>query len=233
MSMRSLVLLRHAESTYNAKNMFTGSIDCDLTPSGVQQAVQAAHIFNCLPLSIDRVFCSMQKRAIDTAHHFLNTLHQPKTLIPVCDASLNERDYGSLNGMHKTKAAEQFGKAQVEVWRRSFHATPPEGESLQMTQKRVLHYYTQSIVPHFTTDRCLCIVAHGNSLRGLLGALLKLCPEKLMQTEVGWAEPIVLQLSNKALPKVDVHLCPDNPKPSCIPNAIYHSCESLFTTTHV
>ena len=197
--MKQLILIRHAESVYNAANTFTGIIDCELTKQGQAFANLAGRHLSHLPLT--RVFTSSLKRAIKTAKTI--TSLQETTPTVTQNAALNERDYGDLSGMCKQKAIDIYGHDQVAQWRRAQHSKPPGGESLDDAQKRVLTYYHQVIVPTFKQYDYLTIVAHGNSIRALVAHLLKLSAEELFKTEIGWTEPILIQLTPQ-----DTHYMP-------------------------
>lgn len=220
-----LILVRHGESEFNALNQFTGSVDVSLTDNGMQQAAHCSRILQ--GIRIDHVAHSKQKRAIDTCRIITQGLelgHIKKD----CDARLNERDYGKLNGMNKTQATEIFGTQQVKDWRRSFHACPPEGESLAQTASRAHNYFTESLAPLLQKGLNTMVVAHGNSIRGLLYQLLQLNHSSICQVEVGWCEPWVITFRQDTPLRLDIYLREDSGKQSAIPD----SATSIPTAIH-
>ena len=196
---KTLIVLRHAQSTYNAAKVFTGWTDCPLTDAGEQQATIAGQQFlKHYGACIEKVFCSAQQRALITAQRFLQASGHPALTIEQ-HADLNERDYGKLNGVNKSKACRIYGKEQVAIWRRSFHATPPGGESLRTTQQRAAAYLHSTIFKSFNQHGTILIASHGNTLRGIVGHMLNLDEDSIKQTIVGWAEPCVLTLCHTSL----------------------------------
>lgn len=179
--MALLVLLRHGESQWNKENRFTGWIDVDLSERGEQEAYAAGQILRTLP--IDAVFTSALRRAIRTAEIALEAAG--KSHLPITkDAALNERHYGDLQGLNKDEVAQTYGQEQFKLWRRSYDVAPPNGESLKMTQERVLPYYQQHILPLLKAGNNVLVVAHGNSLRALVMALENLSPEQIIETNI-------------------------------------------------
>jgi 2,3-bisphosphoglycerate-dependent phosphoglycerate mutase len=179
--MALLVLLRHGESQWNKENRFTGWIDVDLSERGEQEAYAAGQILRTIPL--DAVFTSALRRAIRTAEIALEAAG--KSHLPITkDAALNERHYGDLQGLNKDEVAQTYGQEQFKLWRRSYDVAPPNGESLKMTQERVLPYYQQHILPLLKAGNNVLVVAHGNSLRALVMALENLSPEQIIETNI-------------------------------------------------
>jgi 2,3-bisphosphoglycerate-dependent phosphoglycerate mutase len=179
--MALLVLLRHGESQWNKENRFTGWIDVDLSERGEQEAYAAGQILRTIP--IDAVFTSALRRAIRTAEIALEAAG--KSHLPITkDAALNERHYGDLQGLNKDEVAQTYGQEQFKLWRRSYDVAPPNGESLKMTQERVLPYYQQHILPLLKAGNNVLVVAHGNSLRALVMALENLSPEQIIETNI-------------------------------------------------
>jgi len=179
--MALLVLLRHGESQWNKENRFTGWIDVDLSERGEQEAYAAGQILRTIP--IDAVFTSVLRRAIRTAEIALEAAG--KSHLPITkDAALNERHYGDLQGLNKDEVAQTYGQEQFKLWRRSYDVAPPNGESLKMTQERVLPYYQQHILPLLKAGNNVLVVAHGNSLRALVMALENLSPEQIIETNI-------------------------------------------------
>lgn len=223
-----LILIRHAESVYNAQDRFTGSIDCELSSRGKKQALEAKTLLEGLDFNPKHLHCSLQKRAWQTANIVLSGTPASHCPIPYTRSSmLNERDYGDLNGTYKDQAYQTYGREQVEQWRRSFRVCPPRGESLKATQVRVLSYYNEKVVPSLKQHSCVLLSSHGNTLRALLGSILGLTEEQLIKTEVGWAEPCVLTICPKTsqVKSVRVHTIENNPKPTSIP--LHHEQSAL------
>src|SRR5690606_27906185 len=163
---RLLVLVRHGQSEWNLKNLFTGWRDPGLTPLGIEEAEQAGARLKALGLKFDIAFTSVLKRAQDTLDLILEGLGQ-KDLEIRRDQALNERDYGELSGLNKDDARARWGEEQVHIWRRAFDIPPPGGESLKDTAARVLPYYKAEIAPLVAAGRRVLVAAHGNSLRAL------------------------------------------------------------------
>ena len=170
MGERLLVLVRHGQSEWNLKNLFTGWRDVDLTEQGVAEARDAGRKLKAQGIRFDIAFTSALKRAQRTLDIMLEDLAQ--TNIPVFkDQALNERDYGDLSGLNKDDARKRWGEEQVHVWRRSYDVAPPGGESLKDTAARVLPYYIQEILPRVMRGERVLVSAHGNSLRALVMVL--------------------------------------------------------------
>ncbi len=191
---RLLVLVRHGQSEWNLKNLFTGWKDPDLTEQGVSEAHSAGEKLRDMKLQFDLAFTSDLGRAQRTLSIILDELGQTG-LETIRDQALNERDYGDLTGMNKDEAREQFGEEQVHIWRRSFDVPPPGGESLKMTAERVLPYYHKEILPRVMTGRRVIVAAHGNSLRALIMELENLTPEQILQRELGTGAPVIYRLN--------------------------------------
>ena len=191
---RTLVLVRHGQSEWNLKNLFTGWKNPDLTPVGVEEAQKAGQEIKKLGVSFDRAFTSGLKRAQDTCDIILKELGQSSLPI-VKDIQLNERDYGDLSGLNKADAAVKWGEEQVKIWRRSYDTPPPGGESLKDTLARVLPYYCQEILPCVLRGERTVVVAHGNSLRALLMVLERANKETIMGMELETGVPVVYRLN--------------------------------------
>lgn len=190
---RLLVLVRHGQSEWNLKNLFTGWKDPDLTDKGVEEAKAAGRRLKDMNLSFDLAFTSDLSRAQRTLKLILDELGQAD-LPTTRDQKLNERDYGDLTGLNKDDAREKFGEEQVHIWRRSFDVPPPGGESLKMTAERVLPYYESTILPEVLAGKKTLVAAHGNSLRALIMKLENLSPEEILKRELGTGAPIVYRL---------------------------------------
>ena len=190
---RLLVLVRHGQSEWNLKNLFTGWKDPGLTEQGVAEAHKAGQQLKDLKLTFDLAFTSVLSRAQKTLDIILDELGQTG-LETLKDQALNERDYGDLTGMNKDEARQQFGEDQVHIWRRSYDVPPPGGESLKMTAERVLPYYSAEILPKVLAGNRTIVAAHGNSLRSLIMELEDLTPEQILKREIGTGTPIIYRL---------------------------------------
>ena len=191
---RVLVLVRHGESEWNLRNLFTGWKDIDLTDKGVAEARAAGRRLKALGLSFDVAFTSGLIRAQRSLDLILEEMGQ--TQIPVSrDKALNERDYGDLSGLNKDDARAKWGAEQVHIWRRSYDVAPPGGESLKDTAARVLPYYIQEILPAVLRGKRVLIAAHGNSLRALVMVLERLSTEDILKREIGTGDPLIYRLN--------------------------------------
>ena len=197
MSDRLLVLVRHGQSEWNLKNLFTGWKDPGLTEQGIAEAKAAGRKLKAQGLSFDIAFTSVLKRAQHTLDLTLNELGQ--TGIPIKrDLALNERDYGDLSGLNKDDARKKWGEEQVHVWRRSYDVAPPGGESLKDTVARALPYFVQEILPRVLRGERVLISAHGNSLRALIMVLEKLSPKQILARELATGAPVIYRLNADA-----------------------------------
>ena len=193
MSERLLVLVRHGQSDWNLKNLFTGWKDPDLTELGVAEAKAAGQRLKALGLTFDTGFTSDLTRAQNTMRLMLVELGQ--TALPVTrNQALNERDYGDLSGLNKDEARKKWGEDQVHLWRRSYDVPPPGGESLKDTVARVLPYYNQEILPAVLRGERTIVAAHGNSLRALVMVLDRLTPQTIPSMELATGVPLVYRL---------------------------------------
>ncbi len=191
---RTLVLVRHGQSEWNLKNLFTGWEDPDLTEVGVEEAHSAGKTLKAAGLSFDCAFTSELTRAQKTLDIMLQELGQ--TGIPITrDIALNERDYGDLSGLNKADAAVNWGEEQVMIWRRSFDVAPPGGESLRDTLARTLPYYLRVILPELLGGKNVLVVAHGNSLRALVMVLEGLDKDGIIKRELATGAPQLYRLA--------------------------------------
>ena len=191
-----LILLRHGQSQWNLENKFTGWVDIDLTAKGEIEATHAGDILQKYP--IDIVFTSVLMRAIRTAEIALKQAGIES--IPIYRSEkLNERHYGDLQGLNKDDIGKEYGSDQLKVWRRSYDIAPPNGESLKMTQERVLPYFHKSIIPELQKGKNVLITAHGNSLRALIAELDKMSKEDILELNIPTAIPIVYTLEHETL----------------------------------
>jgi len=193
MTDRLLVLVRHGQSDWNLKNLFTGWRDVDLTEQGVKEAREAGRKLKAQGLKFDIAFTSALKRAQRTLDLMLAELGQ--TNIPIIkNQALNERDYGDLVGLNKDDARKKWGEEQVLKWRRSYDIAPPGGESLKDTLARALPYYVTEILPHVMRSERVLVSAHGNSLRALVMVLDKHTPESIIKLNLDTGVPMIYRL---------------------------------------
>jgi 2,3-bisphosphoglycerate-dependent phosphoglycerate mutase len=190
---RVLVLLRHGESEWNFKNLFTGWKDPDLTLNGVDEARAAGKCLKAQGFFFDRAYTSNLIRAQHTLQLVLAELGT-LGIVVTRDRALNERDYGILCGLNKDDAIRRWGPEQVELWRRSYDVRPPGGESLKDTVARVLPYYCQKILPAVLSGQRVLVSAHGNSLRALVMVLDCLTSETIPGFEIKTGVPLVYRL---------------------------------------
>ena len=190
---RLLVLVRHGQSEWNLKNLFTGWKDPDLTEKGIEEARATGRSLNARGMRFDRAFTSNLVRAQHTLKLILAELGQ-QDIETVCDEALNERDYGDLCGLNKDDARAKWGEEQVRLWRRSYDVNPPGGESLKDTVARVLPYYCQVILPTVLNGHSVLVSAHGNSLRALVMVLDHLTPSALLTLEIETGAALVYRL---------------------------------------
>jgi 2,3-bisphosphoglycerate-dependent phosphoglycerate mutase len=224
--MSHLILLRHGQSIWNKKNLFTGWVDIPLSEEGIKEAYEAGRLIREIP--VDCIFSSNLIRGIMTAmlamldHSSGNipvVLHTEggkmqewsqchnskaaKNLVPVYLAwQLNERMYGELQGMNKQEMREKYGEEQVKIWRRSFDRAPPNGESLKMTAERTLPYFKNTILPLLEQGKHILISAHGNSLRSIVMHLDGLSSEEVVNLEIPTGKPLLYKVSKDKVSKI-------------------------------
>jgi 2,3-bisphosphoglycerate-dependent phosphoglycerate mutase len=215
----TLVLVRHGESTWNLENKFTGWYDCPLSPKGAVEVVQAGQLIKAEGIKPDVAHTSLLRRAIRTLFHVMD---ETETLwIPVHKAwELNERHYGSLQGLDKQETVDKYGKDQVLIWRRSYDIPPPTvdkssehhpssdpryaghefpedfTESLSTTLDRVLPYYEANVVPQIKEGKTVLIAAHGNSLRALVKHLDNIDEATIAELNIPTGTPLVYELDD-------------------------------------
>jgi len=191
---RLLVLVRHGQSEWNLKNLFTGWRDIDLTDQGVEEARAAGRKLKAQGLRFDLAFTSALKRAQRTLDIMLDELGQAGISI-LRDQALNERDYGDLVGLNKDDARRRWGEEQVHIWRRSYDIAPPGGESLKDTAARVLPYYIQEMLPRVLRGERVLVSAHGNSLRALVMVLDRHTTESILKLNLETGVPLIYRLN--------------------------------------
>ena len=191
-----LVLVRHGQSEWNEKNLFTGWRDPALTEQGKAEGREAGDALKKAGYHFDVAYTSALQRAQETNRLILEELGQ-QDLPVIKDQALNERDYGDLSGLNKDDAREKWGEEQVHIWRRSYDTPPPGGESLKDTGARVMPYFNKEILPRVLKGEKVLITAHGNSLRSLVMALDKLSEEEILKVNIATGAPIVYKLDDK------------------------------------
>ncbi len=191
---RLLVLVRHGQSEWNLKNLFTGWKDPGLTALGVEEARTAGRRLAARGLAFDVAFTSALSRAQETLRLMLEEIGRPD-LPTLRDQALNERDYGDLAGLNNDDARKRWGAEQVHLWRRSYDVSPPGGESLKDTVARALPYYVQEILPRVMRGERVLVAAHGNSLRALVMVLDRLTPQTIPSMELATGLPLVYRLN--------------------------------------
>jgi len=222
--MIKLVLLRHGESEWNQKNLFTGWTDVDLTEKGRAEAEEGGRVLKEDGYTFDIAYTSVLKRAIRTLNIVLDKMDI--MWLPVVKSyRLNERHYGALQGLNKAETAEKFGAEQVLEWRRSYDVPPPEltedddrypgkdpryknlnkseiplTESLKITVDRFLPYWLETIVPSIKSGKKVIIVAHGNSLRALVMYLDNISKEEIVKLNIPTGVPLVYELDDELKP---------------------------------
>lgn len=190
----TLVLVRHGQSEWNLKNLFTGWRDVDLTAQGHDEAKAAGAKLKARGLVFDLAYTSALMRAQKTCQHILDAVGQGN-LETIRSQALNERDYGDLSGLNKDDARAKWGEEQVHIWRRSYDVPPPGGESLKDTGARVWPYYLHEMQKHVLRGETVLVAAHGNSLRALIMVLDGLTGEEIVKLELGTGVPIVYRLN--------------------------------------
>jgi len=197
-----LVLVRHGQSEWNAKNLFTGWKDPKLTDLGIQEATKAGELLETKNLKFDLMFTSDLLRAQETGRLILEQINQ-KNIEVIKDQSLNERNYGDLAGLNKDEAREKWGEEQVHIWRRSFDVPPPGGESLKNTAERVLPYFELEIMPKVKEGLNILVAAHGNSLRALVMHLEEISSQEIVKLEIATGDPLTYEYSNGDFVRID------------------------------
>jgi 2,3-bisphosphoglycerate-dependent phosphoglycerate mutase len=196
---RLLVLVRHGQSEWNLKNLFTGWKDPGLTDQGIREAHDAGRKLKSRGFQFDKAYTSALTRAQHTLAIMLDELGQAG-LETTRDKALNERDYGDLTGLNKDDARKKWGEEQVHIWRRSYDVAPPGGESLKDTLARALPYYVAHILPDVLSGKRVLVAAHGNSIRSLIMAIEGLTPEEILKRELDTGVPVVYRLGADSRP---------------------------------
>ena len=196
-----LVLVRHGQSEWNERNLFTGWKDPKLTQKGVNEARKAGDELRQAGYSFDKMFTSDLFRAQETGRIILEQMGTP-SIITIKDQCLNERNYGDLAGLNKDEARKKWGNDQVHEWRRSFDIQPPGGESLKDTAERVLPYFKENVIPELEKGSNILIAAHGNSLRALVMDLEKIHSEEIVKLEIATGIPLIYKFDKKRIERL-------------------------------
>ena len=191
----TLILVRHGQSEWNLKNLFTGWRNPDLTEQGIEEARATGRKLKSAGIVPDLYYTSALRRAQHTLDLMLEEMGIDNVTI-VRNTALNERDYGDLAGLNKDDARAKWGEEQVHVWRRSFDVPPPGGESLKDTAARTLPYYESEILPALKQGKTVLVAAHGNSLRALVMAIEGLTPDEILAREIATGEPTVYRIGS-------------------------------------
>ncbi|MGP1480439.1 MAG: 2,3-diphosphoglycerate-dependent phosphoglycerate mutase [Hoylesella enoeca] len=218
--MKRLVIVRHGESEWNQKNLFTGWVDVELSDKGRAEAKRAGQALRNAGIDFDICFTSYLRRAINTQQIILKEMD--REWLPVYKSfKLNERHYGALSGLNKKETAEKYGEEQVHIWRRSFDVRPPKMkddnpynsrknpayrdvpaqevpmcESLKDTIARTVPYFEQEIKPLVMAGKRVMIAAHGNSLRSLIKYFEHISDEEIVNVEIPTGTPLVYEFDD-------------------------------------
>ena len=224
--MSQLILLRHGESVWNKKNVFTGWVDVPLSPNGITEAIKAGEQLS--EIDFDIIFTSVQVRSIETAMLVMaqnksektpvviheegkmkdwSTIYSEemvKSTIPVYrDWHLNERYYGELQGKNKAETAKEYGDELVHQWRRSYDIPPPNGECLKDTAERTIPFFEENIIPKLKEGKNILVSAHGNSLRSIVMFIDNLTKEGVLSLEIPTGKPLFYEMKDGKLENVN------------------------------
>jgi 2,3-bisphosphoglycerate-dependent phosphoglycerate mutase len=189
--------VRHGQSEWNKKNLFTGWENPGLTDQGLSEARETGLALKAGGLKYDYLYTSVLDRAIHTANIILDAL-DVREIKTIRNMALNERDYGDLTGLNKDDARKKWGEKQVHIWRRSYDIPPPSGESLKDTADRVLPYFRKEILPLIVDGNSVLISAHGNSLRALAMFIESLTSEEILKKEISTGQPITYKYKDNS-----------------------------------
>jgi 2,3-bisphosphoglycerate-dependent phosphoglycerate mutase len=201
----TLILVRHGQSEWNLKNLFTGWKNPPLTEQGIEEARKAGRQLKAAGYLPTVFYTSALRRAQHTLDLILEELGIVNLVI-TRDQALNERDYGDLSGLNKDDARAKWGEEQVLIWRRSYDVPPPGGESLKDTAARTLPYYDKHILPQVEDGKTVLVAAHGNSLRSMVMAIEQLTPEEILKRELATGEPVIYKIGKSGKLKEKVAL---------------------------
>jgi len=183
----TLVLIRHGQSLWNAENKFTGWTDIGLSEKGIEEAEDAGKKLENVPFDV--VHTSALIRAQKTAEIIIKKNKKSRKIPVYKDKRLNERHYGSLQGLNKKETAEKYGAEQVHIWRRSFDVPPPDGESLKMNAERTIPYFKENIIQDLKKGKNVLVSAHGNSLRSIVMYIENISKEDVVKLEIETGVP--------------------------------------------
>lgn len=195
MNSNYLVLVRHGQSEWNEKNLFTGWRDPGLTQKGIEEAHKAGILLRDKGLVFDLMFTSELERAQSTGQIMLDEM-DCSDLRTIRNQKLNERAYGDLTGMNKDEARAKFGEEQIHIWRRSYDIPPPGGESLKDTYNRAVPYFEEAILPELQASKNVLVAAHGNSLRAIVKHLENISETDIVKLEIATGDPIIYTYSD-------------------------------------
>ena len=198
----NLVLVRHGQSEWNEKNLFTGWKDPNLTKKGIGEAIEAGKLLKAKNMKFDLMYTSNLTRAQETGRLILEEMNLANIKIEK-DQSLNERNYGDLAGLNKDEARKKWGDEQVHIWRRSFDVPPPGGESLKNTAERVLPYFHKNIMPEVKKGLDILIAAHGNSLRALVMELENISSDEIVNLEIATGVPLIYECNEGDIKRIN------------------------------
>lgn len=192
--MAKLILLRHLKSQWNEENRFTGWTDIPLSEEGINSAKETAKkLADC---QIDKVYTSPLIRNKETVSLILKELNK-KGLPVVVDQALNEKNYGQLQGSNKEAVKKQFGEKQVHLWRRSWDAAPPEGESLKDVYQRAVPFFKEHIERDLAGGKNVLVVASHNSLRAIVKYVEKISERNIIDLEIPYAGLLKYEFNSK------------------------------------
>ena len=198
----NLVLVRHGQSEWNEKNLFTGWKDPNLTKKGIGEAIEAGKLLKAKNMKFDLMYTSNLSRAQETGRLILEEMNLANITIEK-DQSLNERNYGDLAGLNKDEARKKWGDEQVHIWRRSFDVPPPGGESLKNTAERVLPYFHKNIMPEVKKGLDILVAAHGNSLRALVMELENISSNDIVNLEIATGVPLIYECNEGDIKRIN------------------------------
>ena len=198
--MVTLVLIRHGQSLWNAENRFTGWTDIDLSKKGEKEAKEAGEKLE--NVAFDVVHTSALMRAQRTAEIIIKHNKISQDIPTYKDERLNERHYGSLQGLNKKETAEKYGAEQVHIWRRSFDVPPPDGESLKMNAERTIPYFKENVIRDLKNGKNVLVSAHGNSLRSIVMYIENISKEDVVKLEIQTGVPRTYVFENDTFTRI-------------------------------
>tara|TARA_S200000501_G_C20560711_1_gene628678 strand:+ start:50 stop:652 length:603 start_codon:yes stop_codon:yes gene_type:complete len=197
----TLVLIRHGQSLWNAENKFTGWTDIGLSEKGIKEAQDAGKKLE--DVEFDVVHTSALIRAQKTAEIIIENNKKSENIPVYKDKRLNERHYGSLQGLNKKETAEKYGAEQVHIWRRSFDVPPPDGESLKMNAERTIPYFKENVIADLKNGKNVLVSAHGNSLRSIVMYIENISKEDVVKLEIQTGVPRTYVFENDNFTRIN------------------------------